>query len=213
MALNSKVKAVILVDLQADFTEFYKGALPVPGTDLEYLRKVEEAVRSLKNEGLLIVASQDWHPPDHISFFTNHLGKRPYEEIVIGDRKQILWPPHCVQDTKGAEIVVDTRLIDWVVKKGQNPLYDSYSAFCDDGGFETGLELFLKERGIGELIIFGLATDYCVLATVTDAKARGYEVCFLDELSKGVDPVTAKEAIDKMERMGVRVYRSLADLK
>ncbi|MCX7857578.1 MAG: isochorismatase family protein, partial [Deltaproteobacteria bacterium] len=139
MGIKPDRKCVIVVDLQADFTEFKNGALKVPGTNEHYLRNVQDAVKRLRDSGFLLVATQDWHPPNHISFFTNHPGKKAFEEISIRERKQILWPPHCVQHTEGATLLLDPELFDSVVRKGQDPLYDSYSAFKDDGGHETGL--------------------------------------------------------------------------
>jgi nicotinamidase/pyrazinamidase len=211
MPIDPTNTSIILVDIQADFTEVKNGNLKVPGTDQEYIKAVEQALRILKNKGFLVIATQDWHPPNHISFFTNHPQRKPFEEIVIGQRRQTLWPPHCVQNTEGAKIIIRQELIDRVVKKGQNRLYDSYSAFQDDGGFETELGSILKTLKIQELVVFGLAIDYCVFSTIKDAIKRGYPVHLILELSRGVDPKTTEEAIEQMKNLGVHIYDRLSD--
>ena len=211
MSTDPKKTSVILVDIQADFTEMKSGSLKVPGTDERYIKDVEHALRILKSQGFKVIATQDWHPANHISFYTNHPGRRPFEEILIGERKQVLWPPHCVQNTEGAQIVISEELIDKVVRKGQNPLYDSYSAFQDDGGFETELLSILKTEKTQELILFGLAIDYCVFATAKDAIQRNYPVHLILELSRGVDKRTTEHAMKQLKNLGVQMYERLSD--
>lgn len=205
-------RAVILVDLQGDFTECKGGALPVPGTNWAYVKEVEEAIRRLEEQGLMIFASQDWHPPEHVSFYTNHPGKKPFEEVELpSGRKQKLWPPHCIQGTEGAKILVDNNLFLAVVQKGKHPHFDSYSAFRDDGGNETELDSILKFHGIRDLLIFGLATDYCVKATAIDALERGYQVTVVLGLSRGVTPETTERAIKEMKDKGARIVSNLSE--
>ena len=151
--------AVLLVDMQGDFTTLKKGALAVEGTDRDYLEMVSNVTRCLHRKGYPIFACQDWHPPDHISFFTNHPGTEPFETIKTRGREQILWPPHCVQGSEAAEILIDNTLIKAVVQKGMDPRFDSYSGFQDDGGKATGLDSILKVSGVDHLILSGLAPD------------------------------------------------------
>jgi len=200
---------VIVVDLQGDFAMVKKGSLAVPGTDQAYLDEVEKATRALQQRGYLIFATQDWHPADHISFFTNHPGKKPFETITIENRTQILWPPHCIQGTENARVLVDNNLFLAVVKKGQDRRYDSYSGFQDDGGAETEMDEILKRNGIKELIVYGLATDYCVKATAMDAADRGYKVTVVEGLSRGVAPETTALAIEDMKKKRIRVVKEI----
>lgn len=196
---------VIVVDIQADFTKFRNGSLAVEGTDEGYIRLVEDQTRRLKTQGFPIYATQDWHPKDHLSFYTNHPGKKPFDIIKLHGRDQVLWPPHCVQNTSGAEILIDKELFDAIVRKGMDPEYDSYSGFQDDGGKKTEMSRILKEHKINKLIIYGIATDYCVKATVLDARAEGYKVIMIKNLSRGVSPETSEKAIEEMKAKGVLV--------
>ena len=196
---------VVVVDVQGDFTAFKEGSLAVEGTDEKYVEAVEENTQKLKTTGLPILATQDWHPSSHVSFFSNHPGKKPFDVIKLRGRDQVLWPPHCVQNTPGAEILLERRLLDATVKKGMDPQYDSYSGFQDDGGVKTDLEKFLKQEGIGKLIVYGIATDYCVRATALDGTALGYRVVLIRHLCRGVSPETSQKAIEEMKTKGVVV--------
>lgn len=200
---------VIVVDVQGDFTTRNEGSLAVPETDETFVRKIEETTRGLKERGCLIFATQDWHPADHVSFYTNHPGKRPFETIQIQGRTQMLWPPHCVQGTENARILVDNNLFLAVVKKGQDPCFDSYSGFQDDGGHKTEMDQILKRNEVSKVIIFGIATDYCVKATAIDAADAGYKVTVVKDLCRGVSPETTEEAIQEMKAKGIRVIETL----
>jgi nicotinamidase/pyrazinamidase len=200
---------VVVVDVQGDFTKFEEGSLAVEGTDGKYVETVEKNTQKLKATGLPIFATQDWHPPSHISFFTNHPGKKPFDVIKRRGKDQVLWPPHCVQNTPGAEILLDRKLLDASVKKGMNPQSDSYSGFQDDGGVETDLEKFLKQERIGKLIVYGIATDYCVKATALDGAALGYRVVLIRNLCRGVALETSQKAIEEMKAKGVVVLEDL----
>ncbi|MFQ5501903.1 MAG: bifunctional nicotinamidase/pyrazinamidase, partial [Phycisphaerae bacterium] len=174
--------ALILVDLQNDFTP--GGALPVPDGD---------AVVSIANRLMprfdLIVATQDWHPPDHGSFAANHSGKDPGDTIKLNGLEQILWPVHCVQDTPGAALlsVLDTSRIAHVFRKGIDPGIDSYSGFFDnDHRNATGLGDYLKEQRVDRVYIMGLATDYCVKFTALDARSLGFDTCLIEDGCRGV---------------------------
>ncbi len=169
MAKETAKIGVIVVDVQGDFTKFKNGSLAVEGTDEAYVKAVGENTKKLKTAGYPIFATQDWHPANHASFFTNHKGKKAFEVIKLHGKDQVLWPPHCVQKTPGAEILLDNKLFKAVVKKGMDPQYDSYSGFQDDGGKKTEMDKLLKKGKIKKLVVYGIATDYCVRATVLDA--------------------------------------------
>ncbi|MEE9421059.1 MAG: hypothetical protein V3W43_16405, partial [Desulfatiglandaceae bacterium] len=120
MALAQGKTGVIVVDVQGDFTTWKKGSLAVSGTDRSFVNKVKRATETLYKEGYLIFGTQDWHPADHISFFTNHPGKKAFEAIKIDGRTQVLWPPHCIQGTWNARVLVDNNLFLAIVKKGKD---------------------------------------------------------------------------------------------
>lgn len=203
MAKEATKIGVIVVDVQGDFTKLKNGSLAVEGTDEAYVKAVEENTTKLKGMGFPIFATQDWHPTNHASFFTNHKGKKAFDVIKLHGKDQVLWPPHCVQNTPGAEILLDKNLFKAVVKKGMDPKYDSYSGFQDDGGKKTDMDKLLKKKGIKKLVVYGIATDYCVRATVLDAVAAGYKVIMIKNLSRGVAPDTSQKAIEEMKAKGV----------
>ncbi len=200
---------VIVTDIQGDFTEWKNGSLAVPGTDKTFVEKVQKATDRMNREGFVLFATQDWHPSDHVSFYTNNPGKRPFETAVIEGRNQIMWPPHCVQGTENARVLVDESALQAIVKKGQDSRYDSYSGFQDDGGQETEMDRILKKNKIKRLVIYGIATDYCVKATAMDAKEAGYDVIVIKGLSKGVSPDTTQKALDEMESKGITILEEL----
>lgn len=200
---------VIVVDVQGDFTQWKKGSLAVPGTDKDYVDKVRKTTGSLAKAGFTLYATQDWHPSDHVSFFTNHPGRKAFDVIEVGTKDQVLWPPHCVQGTEGARVLVDNNLFLAIVKKGQDRNFDSYSGFQDDGGSRTEMERILRARGIERLIIYGIATDYCVKATALDAAAAGFKVVVVEELCRGVAPETTAKALEEMKAKGITVIKSL----
>jgi nicotinamidase/pyrazinamidase len=200
---------VIVVDVQGDFTTWKNGSLAVAGTDEPFVEKVQKATETLSKEGYMIFGTQDWHPADHVSFYTNHPGHKPFEVIKIEGRDQVLWPPHCVQGTENARVLVDNNLFLAIVKKGQNPKYDSYSGFQDDGGAKTEMDRILKQNGVGKLVIYGIATDYCVKATALDAVAAGYKVMVIEGLCRGVAPETTEQALQEMKDKGVTLQKEL----
>ena len=176
------MKALILVDLQNDFMP--GGALAVPDGD-----RVVPVANRLQVEFDLVVATQDWHPPDHGSFAASHPGREVGDVIELGGLAQMLWPVHCVQDTRGAELVADldrTR-IRRIFHKGIDRDIDSYSAFFDNGGRRaTGLGDFLTESGAREVHMLGLATDYCVKCSALDARRLGLDTFVILEGCRGV---------------------------
>jgi nicotinamidase/pyrazinamidase len=199
----------IAVDIQGDFTQLMSGALAVPGTNLDYLHKINKAIEQLKSAEIPVWASQDWHPEDHISFFSNHPGKAVFEKIIFDHKDQILWPPHCVQGTTGADLLIDPDLFQGIILKGRDPRYDSYSCFQDDGGQKTELDGIVKQRGIKELIVFGIATDYCVRWTALDGLNLGYKILVVKALCRGVDPETSALALKEIESKGAVIIENL----
>jgi nicotinamidase/pyrazinamidase len=152
------VRSLLLVDLQNDFMP--GGALAVADGDA-----VVGVANALMPRFSLVVASQDWHPADHGSFASAHPGGKPGDVVDLAGVEQVLWPDHCVQDAPGASFHsgLDVAGIDRVVRKGTDPAVDSYSAFFDnDRRRDTGLAAFLEKSGAEELVVLGLATDYCV---------------------------------------------------
>ncbi len=213
MAKDGTKIAVIVVDIQGDFTKLKNGSLAVDGTDEAYIKAVEENTKKLKEAGYPIYATQDWHPKDHASFFINHKGQKAFDVIKLHGRDQVLWPPHCVQHTPGAEILLDKKLFRAVVRKGMDPHYDSYSGFQDDGGKKTVLDEVLKKDGVKKLIVYGIATDYCVRATALDGVAVGYKVVLIRNLCRGVAPDSSQKAIEEMKAKGIVILDDLDLLK
>jgi nicotinamidase/pyrazinamidase len=180
----------------------------VPGTDASYIDDVQSTTRRFQNQGLRIYFTLDWHPVDHISFYTNNPGTDPFQEVEIEQgRNQVMWPPHCVQNTPGAEILINIDGPAQRVQTGANPKFDSYSGFVDDGGHQTDLDRLLRRDGIKKLIIYGLATDYCVKHTVLDAAELGYPVELLVNLCRGISPDTTAGALEEMKAKGVAIIR------
>ena len=212
MATMAAKWGVIVIDIQGDFTEWKKGSLAVPGSDEGYVRNAEAATRRLKKAGLLIFGTQDWHPPDHVSFASSHPGKRPFDTIEIRGRTQVLWPSHCVQGTENARILIDNNLFLAVVKKAQNPALESYSAFQDEGGIKTEMENILRINGVEKLVIYGIATDYCVRATALDGLLTGYPVTVVEDLCRGVSPDSTAFALVEMRGKGVRLVNTLDEI-
>ena len=202
------MNALILVDLQNDFVP--GGALPVPEGDAV----VPVANRLLREGNVdLVVATQDWHPPDHGSFAANHPGQKPGEVIDLHGLRQILWPVHCVQNSAGAAFLpgLDMARVEEVFKKGTDPSIDSYSGFFDNGHRKaTGLGEYLKSRGVTDVYVLGLATDYCVKFTALDALKLGLRTYLVEDASRGVNlkPGDVQRAVEEMRATGVDVVRS-----
>lgn len=200
---NSRMKTLLLIDLQNDFLP--GGALAVPGGD-----EVVPLVNALMPDFDLVVATQDWHPPDHGSFAANHPGRAVFEQIDLDELPQTLWPVHCVQNTGGALFApgLDTRRIARVFPKGSNPRIDSYSGFHDNGHrSSTGLGEWLKAKGTKRLSVVGVATDYCVKFTVLDALAESFEVEVLAAACRGVNLAEgdSEQALEEMAAAGARI--------
>jgi len=209
MGKETEKIGVIVVDVQGDFTKLRNGSLAVGGTDEAYIKAVEEDTKRLRKGGFPIYTTQDWHPANHASFFTSHKGKKAFEVIKLHGKDQVLWPPHCVQNTPGAEILLDKKLFKAVVRKGMDPQFDSYSGFQDDGGKKTNMETLLRQDKINKVVIYGIATDYCVRATSLDAIAAGYKVIVIKNLCRGIAPDTSQKALDEMKAKGVVILDDL----
>jgi len=209
MAKLTSRSGVIVVDFQADFTQFKNGSLAVEGTDEVFIKRVEENTRKLKEAGFPIFGTLDWHPSNHISFFTSHAGKKAFDVIKVRGKDQVLWPPHCVQNTPGAEVLLDKNLFKAFVKTATDPQFEGYSGFQDDGGKKTGLDDLLKKDKIGKVVVYGIATDYCVRATALDAVASGYRVILIKNLCRGVNPDTSQRALEEMKAKGVVILEDL----
>lgn len=200
------MRALLLVDLQNDFMPF--GALPVADGDA-----VVPVANALMPRFGLVVATQDWHPKEHLSFASNHPGAKPGDVIDLGGVQQVLWPDHCVQCLPGASFhsALDVAGVDHVVRKGSDPAVDSYSAFFDnDRRKDTALAAFLEQRGVEEIVVMGLATDYCVKASVLDACGLGFGVTVVEDGCRAVEasPGDGKRAFAEMRSAGARVVMS-----
>lgn len=196
------MKALILVDLQNDFCP--DGALPVKEGD-----QIIPLINDLQKDFELVVATQDWHPADHLSFARNH-GKTPGEVITLNGLPQVLWPDHCVQGSRGAEFVpgLETARFARVFQKGADREIDSYSGFFDNGHRKaTGLGDYLKVQGVSDVYIAGLATDYCVKYTALDAVQLGFTTYLIDDACRGVNRKEgdAARAVEEMRQVGVRI--------
>ncbi len=194
------MKTLLLIDIQNDFLP--GGALAVPEGDL-----IVPMVNDLMPQFDLVVATQDWHPAEHGSFAANHPGRRPYESIDLDGLPQVLWPVHCVQNTGGALFApgLQTRGVARVFPKGMNPRIDSYSGLFDNGHrASTGMGEWLREQGVTELWVAGLATDYCVKFTVLDALEQGFRVHVLTRACRGVElsPGDCQRAFEAMQAAG-----------
>jgi nicotinamidase/pyrazinamidase len=197
------MNALILVDIQNDFCP--GGALAVPKGDC-----IVPVVNRLQAGYDLIVATQDWHPANHGSFAANHPGHTIGEQIELAGLPQILWPVHCVQNTPGAEFHpgLNLRRVERVFRKGTDPVIDSYSGFFDNGHrAATGLAEYLRERGVKDVHVCGLATDYCVKFTALDAIALGFRVALFEKASRGVNlqPGDVQTAIAEMRKHGATI--------
>ena len=200
-------RALIVVDLQNDFCP--GGALAVSHGD-EIVPIINDLMAREYFD--LIVATQDWHPANHLSFASQH-GKTPGEMIELNGQTPVLWPDHCVESTPGAELVseLETSRIARIFQKGQKREVDSYSGFFDnDHQTETGLGGYLKTENVDEVFVCGLATDYCVKYSALDAKALGFATHLFEDASRGVNLQSddVEKAVQEMKDAGVLVVQS-----
>lgn len=197
--------ALLVVDVQYDFLP--GGSLAVAGGD-EIIPLVNRLGRAFPH----VVMTQDWHPGDHISFASNHPGAKPFEIMQLPYGPQVLWPDHCVWGTRGAEFSAELELpqAQLVIRKGYHEVVDSYSAFREaDRRTRTGLEGYLRERGLNRLFIAGLATDFCVAWTALDAREAGFETYVIEDATRAIDVEgSLAKAWDDMEGADVQRIRA-----
>ena len=176
-------QALIVIDMQKDFCP--GGALAVPEGD-----NIVAGINALMAEYKTVLLTQDWHPAGHSSFASSHEGKQPYDMTDMPYGPQVLWPDHCIQGSLGAQFHEDlqTDRADLIVRKGYNPQIDSYSAFFEnDHTTPTGLEGYLHTRGITDLVMVGLALDFCVNFSAVDAAKLGFSVTVRQDLCRAID--------------------------
>lgn len=177
------MKALIIVDVQYDF---------LPGGSLAVAKGEEiiPIINSIQKDYPLVLATQDWHPANHLSFASQHPGKALFEQIDLDGLPQTLWPDHCVQGTAGATISdqLDLNRVEAIFRKGMDRNIDSYSGFFDNGRKkDTGLSGYLKARGVTEVHVCGLAADFCVYFTAMDALHLGFKSCIISKATRAID--------------------------
>lgn len=200
------MNALILVDLQIDFCP--GGALEVENGNL-----LAPIANELMDKFDLVVATQDWHPANHQSFAANHPWRKPGQLIDLHGLPQTLWPIHCVQGSFGAEFApaLDQSKITKIFPKGTGPEVDSYSGFFDNGKRKsTGLSDYLKDKGVTEVFVMGLATDYCVKFTTLDALELGFKTNLIEDACYGVnlEPEDSQKAVAEMVAAGATLIQS-----
>jgi len=181
--MRPATEALIVIDVQNDFCP--GGALAVAGGD-----EIIPRINALMREFRVVVLTQDWHPADHASFAANHPGAAPFSVTEMDYGPQVLWPTHCVQGSPGAEFHpgLATDPAQLVVRKGFRAAIDSYSAFFEnDHRTPTGLEGYLRARGVERLVLAGLATDFCVAYSALDAARLGFGVTLLEGACRAID--------------------------
>lgn len=196
---------LIVVDVQNCFTP--GGSLAVQKGD-EIVPLINQLAKAFAN----VVITQDWHHPQHVSFASQHAGKKPFETVKLGYGMQVLWPDHCVQGSDGAALHKDLSIphAQLVIRKGFRQGVDSYSAFQEaDRKTTTGLAGYLKARGITSCYLVGLATDFCVAWTALDARKAGFQAAVIEDACRGIDlNGSVARAWGEMKRAGVRRLQS-----
>ncbi|KQI70183.1 nicotinamidase [Loktanella sp. 3ANDIMAR09] len=193
--------ALIVIDVQNDFCP--GGALAVSGGN-----DIVAGINALMDDFSTVILTQDWHPAGHSSFASSHPGQAPMDLITMPYGPQVLWPDHCVQGTVGAAFHPDLRTDgDLIIRKGYNPAIDSYSAFFEnDQTTPTGLEGYLKSRGITRLTLVGLALDFCVNYSAVDAARLGFDVTVRADLTRAIDMNGSRDAaLTAMQDAGARI--------
>lgn len=181
--MQDATHALLVIDVQNDFCP--GGALAVPEGDA-----IVPGINALMDDFATVILTQDWHPGDHMSFASQHRGRAPMELTQMPYGPQVLWPDHCVQGTHGAEFHPGLRVsrAELILRKGFRRKIDSYSAFFEnDKTTPTGLEGYLRTRGITALTLVGLATDFCVNFSAVDAARLGFDVTVRQDLCRAID--------------------------
>lgn len=203
---RTHARVLLVVDVQNDFCP--GGSLAVDEGD-----QVADVINWLMPRFDRVVATQDWHPKDHVSFASSHPGKKVLDVVDADGISQVLWPDHCVQGTRGAELFprLEVGRIELVLRKGLRRRLDSYSAFFEnDHVTDTGLRFYLSGLGAREIFLCGLTTDYCVRSSALDARRLGFEVTVVTDACRGVDFPTGSvgQALTEMKAAGVRLIGS-----
>lgn len=208
MTLDPRRDALLVVDLQRDFLP--GGALGVSGG-----HEVVDPIAALVPRFGTVVATQDWHPPGHVSFASSHPGAAPYTTLARPAGPQELWPDHCLRGSPGASLhpALPDEAVTLLLRKGTRGEVDSYSAFRENVGPDgarptTGLGAWLRARGVVRLYLCGLARDFCVRFSAVDAAAEGFEVVVLDDLTRAVFPERAAETDAAFQAAGVKLGTS-----
>ena len=193
------MKTLVIIDVQNDF--LINGSLAVPnGNDV--IEPINQIIKSYE----LVIATKDWHPLDHVSFASNHPGKKIGDVVKVGNLDQILWPEHCVQESKGSDFPtsLNSEMIKKIIYKGVNSHIDSYSGFYDNGKIRsTGLTNYLKANNVTTIDYVGLATEYCVKFTVLDSIEEDFKTRVIMTGIKGINLEDANKALDEMKSKGV----------
>ena len=198
------MRALLLIDIQNDFLP--GGRLAVPAGD-----EIIPLVNALQPRFDLVVATQDWHPAGHQSFASSHAGRAPFEQIDLHGLPQVLWPDHCTQASDGAALApaLHTGRIEAIFRKGMHPEIDSYSAFFDNGHRKsTGLADYLRGRGVTEVVVAGLAADYCVYYSALDALAAGFATTVLTDATRAISPEGWAAAQADLRAKGARLVET-----
>lgn len=197
--------ALIVIDVQNCFTP--GGSLAVKEGDA-----IVPVINALAKHFPHVVMTQDWHTPDHVSFASQHSGKKPFEAVKLPYGNQVLWPDHCVQGTDGAAFHKDLSIphAELIIRKGFRKGVDSYSAFLEaDRKTTTGLGGYLRQRGVRNLYLCGLATDFCVAWSALDARKQGFNVAVVEDACRGIDlNGSVAKAWKDMLKTGVRRIQS-----
>ncbi|SMG46483.1 bifunctional nicotinamidase/pyrazinamidase [Sphingobacterium psychroaquaticum] len=198
------MKALIIVDMQYDF---------LPGGNLAVAEgdQIIPVINSIQQQYDVVVATQDWHPLHHISFASQHPGKKVGDVIEKDGKEQALWPDHCVQGTRGAALseALDNQPIAAVFRKGMDPKIDSYSGFFDNGQEKsTGLSGYLKNLNIDEVHVCGLAADYCVYFTALDSLSEGFNTVILEDATRAIDAAGFEIKKEIFTRLGGEVQKT-----
>lgn len=198
------MRALLLIDIQNDFLP--GGSLAVPEGDA-----ILPVINALQKKFELVVATQDWHPPQHKSFASNHTGKNVFEVIDLNGMPQVLWPDHCVQGSAGAELsgALEQNRIEAIFRKGTSPEIDSYSGFFDNGRQKsTALADYLHGKGVTEVYLCGLAADYCVYFSAKDALAERFKVYFIEDATRAIDLANYQQAKEDLLQHGAHIIQS-----
>ena len=195
------MKALVIIDVQNDF--LINGSLEVSSAN-DVIEPINEIIKNYT----LVIATKDWHPLDHVSFVSNHPGKKIGDVVKVNNLDQILWPEHCVQESKGSDFptTLNFETINKIIYKGTNSLIDSYSGFYDNGKIRsTGLSDYLIAKNVISIDYVGLATEYCVKFTVLDSIVEGFKTSVILNGIKGINLEESSKALKEMKSKGINL--------